>query len=137
MVQTDPTAAAAAWAQGMAASGSKITAGVNAVQTPPGQAAARQAQVWAQNTAAAVNKYAKNVAAVSLSDWQQSMITKGIPRIASGAAASQGKMANAMQQILPQIASIVSSLPPRGTFDQNVARMTAYVQKAHQITVNK
>lgn len=133
----DPTTAAQNWVNGMQTAGSKMTAGVNNVTVAPGQAAARQSQVWAQNTAASVNKYAKNVAAVSLSEWQQAVITKGIPRVASGASAAQGKMANAMTQILPQIASIVSALPPRGTVEQNIQRAVTYMQKAHQITYNK
>lgn len=133
----DPATAAQNWVTGMQQSTSKITAGVQAVTVAPGQAAARQAQVWAQNTAAAQAKYAKNVAAVSLQDWQNAVLTKGVQRVASGATAAQGKMANAMSQILPQIASIVQSLPPRGTTDQNIARAVDYMQKATRITYNK
>lgn len=134
---SDPNAASAAWLAGMQGASTKITAGVNAVTTAPGQAAARQANVWAQNTAAAVNKYSKNVAAVSLQDWQQATLTKGVARIASGAAASQSKYTAAMTQILPQITSIVQGLPARGTTDQNIARAVAYMQAASKITYNK
>jgi hypothetical protein len=134
---SDPTAAANAWVSGMQGAGTKITAGVNAVTVAPGQAAARQAGVWAQNTAAAQAKYARNVAAVPLNEWQTAMTQKGIPRIASGATAAQGKYQAAMTQILPQIQNIVSSLPPRGTVDQNIQRAVTYMQKASQITYTK
>lgn len=133
----DPTTAAANWVAGLQSAGTKITAGINAVTVAPGQAAARQSAVWAQNTAAAKDKYAKNVAAVTLQEWQQAAIQKGVPRIASGAAASQGKMQAAMTQILPQIASIVQALPPRGNTDQNIARAVAYMQAARNITYNR
>lgn len=133
----DPNAAAQAWVNGMQSAGAKITAGVNAVTVPPGQAAARQAAVWASNTAAAQAKYAKNVAAVSLEEWKQAVLTKGVNRVGTGAAAAQNKMANAMTQILPQIANIVSSLPPRGDLGANINRMVDYAQKASKITYNR
>lgn len=137
MASTDPTAASNAWLSGMQGASTKITAGVNAVTVSPGSAAARQANVWAQNTAAAQAKYAKNVNAVSLQDWKDATINKGVSRVASGAAASQGKYQAAMTQILPQIASIVSGLPARGTTDQNIQRAVAYMQAASKITYNK
>lgn len=133
----DPNAASNAWLAGMQGAGTKITAGINNVTVAPGAAAARQAGVWAQNTAAAQQKYAKNVGAVSLQDWKDAAINKGVSRIASGAAASQSKYLAAMTQIGPQIASIVSSLPPRGNTDQNIARAVAYMQAASKITYNK
>lgn len=133
----DPNTAAQNWVSGMQTAGAKITAGVNAVTVAPGQAAARQAAVWAQNTAAAQNKYAKNVASVTLEEWKASVLNKGINRVASGATAAQGKMQSAMSQILPQIATIVQGLPPRGTTDQNIQRAVAYMQAAHKITYNK
>lgn len=130
----DPATAAANWVSGMQGAATKMTAGINAVTTAPGALAARQAAVWAQNTQAAQSKFAKNVGAVSLEEWKQAAITKGVGRVAGGATAAQSKMANAMQQILPQIDSIVKSLPPRGTTEQNIQRAVAYMNKAHQIT---
>lgn len=133
----DAATATANWLAGMSGATAKYTAGIQAVSTAPGVAAARQADVWVQNTTAAKAKFQKNVAAVDLGSWQQAAVQKGAPRLASGAVASQSKMANALQQILPQIASIKQSLPPRGNLEQNIARMNAYVRAASNITVNK
>lgn len=127
MPQT-PEQIAAQWASRLAGSTQRITDGVNAVTTAPGQAAARQKGVWAQNVAASQDKWAARVAAVPLSDWQQSMATKGVQRIATGAAAAQPKFATFMGQLLPHIASVKGTLPPRGNLDQNIARMTTFVQ---------
>lgn len=119
---------AAHWAQQLGSATAKITAGVQAVTTAPGQAAARQKAVYVQNVTASQDKWASRVAAVSLATWQQDTIQKGIPRIASGAAAAQPKFTAFMQKLLPYIASGKSSLPARGTLDQNIARMTAWAR---------
>lgn|SRR5487761_1996965 len=125
MAQT-PDQIAANWAQRLAASGQKITDGINSVTVAPGQAAARQSQVWVQNTAAAVDKYKTNVGRVSLQDWQAAAIGKGVPRIASGAAAAQPTFAAFMGKLMPYIAQQKQALPPRGNLQQNLDRMVKF-----------
>lgn len=124
------TTVAQKWAQNLTNSTAAMKAGVQAVTTAPGQLAANAQQQYAMGVQQAVasGKYAKNVAAVSLSDWQNAMNNKGIPRIASGAQAGQGKMQNFMNQFLPHAQAVAQSLPPRGTIDQNIQRMVAQVQ---------
>lgn len=128
----NPAQVAANWASRLGQSGQAITDGINAVQVAPGQAAARQKTVWVNNVAAAANKWASNVASVSLQDWQQAAITKGVPRIASGANAAQPKFEAFMGRLLPYIESQRSSLPPRGDFAANLNRMTQFVQGMHK-----
>lgn len=128
MAQQNPADVAAAWASRLSASTDKIAKGVAAVTVAPGQAAARQKEVWAQNTLNSKDKWATRVAGVSLSDWQTAMTTKGVNRIASGATASQGKFADFMTQLLPHIERTKSSLPARGNLDANIARMTAFTR---------
>lgn len=130
-VRTDAAAAAAAWAQGMASAGSKVTAGVQAVQQAPGAAAARQQGLYTSQVAANAGKWARKVSAVSLGDWQQATIEKGIPRLASGAQAAQPKMASFMGSFLPVLSSAVASLPQRGTYEQNKARSAALMDALH------
>lgn len=124
----DPTAAAAKWAANLSAAGQTITDGVNNVTVAPGLAAAKQKSVYVQNVQASADKWASRVAGVSLQSWQQSMINKGIPRIASGATAAQPKMTSFLTQLMPAIASVKQGLPPRGTLDQNIARSAAFIR---------
>lgn len=130
----DPATVAAKWAANLGAATQAITDGVNAVSVAPGQAAARQKAVWANNVQAAQNKWAQRVAAVSLSDWQQAILTKGVPRVATGAQAAVPKMQTFMTKLLPYIASGQSSLPARGDFNANLNRMTAWAQYMHKFS---
>lgn len=125
-----PTAdqAAAAWAQRLAGSTDRIKQGVQSVTTAPGMAAARQKAVYAANVQAATDKWAARVGAVSLAEWQQATVDKGVNRIAAGAQAAQPKMQAFMSQLLPHIASQVASLPPRGNLEQNIGRATQFIR---------
>lgn len=126
MTAMTPDQIAQKWATNLGAAGPSIQAGVQAVTVAPGQAAARQKSVWVQNVTAAQDKWASNVASVSLPEWQQAMIQKGAPRIASGATAAQPKFTAFMTKLLPYINSAKASLPPRGNLEQNLARATAF-----------
>lgn len=120
------------WSSNLSAATAHIQAGVQAVQVAPGQAAARQKQVYVQNVQAAADKWARNVASVTLNDWQTAMVNKGIPRIATGAQAAQPKFVNFMNQLLPYIQQGTRTLPARGNLDANIARMTAWVRHMSQ-----
>ncbi len=128
---TSQTAAeiAASWKSGLSGATTKMQAGINGVTTAPGQSAARQKEVWAQNVASAKDKWASRVAAVPVQDWKDAMINKGLPRIATGAAAAQGKMEAFMGQLLPYEQNMVNSLPPRGDKEQNIQRAVAAMRK--------
>lgn len=125
---------AQAWVDGLSGAGSKIAAGVDSVTTSPGQAAARQKAVWLQQVQASQDKWASAVSKVTTADWQASMKDKGIPRMASGAAASRAKMASFLGRLLPYVASGRSNLPARGTFEQNKQRASAWMDYMHRFS---
>lgn len=121
----DPQASATKWANNLAGATQAISDGVDRVTVSPGQKAAAQVQVWQQNTAAAAQKFARNVGRVPLATWQADMKQKGIPRIASGAQQAQPKMAAFLTSFLPFMDAGVKALPARGTLEQNLNRMVA------------
>ena len=131
MTALTPDQVAAQWAQRLAGSTDKMQAGAEAVTVSPGQAAARQKAVWAQNVAASQDKWAKNVAAVTTQSWQNSYVTKGLPRVGTGATAAVPKMTTFFSKLLPYIAQQKTQLPARGTYEQNKNRAMAWMDKMH------
>lgn len=131
MAGMTPDQVAASWAQRLGAAGDKAKAGAQAVTVSPGQAAARQRQVWLANLQANADKWAKNVSAVTTEQWQDAYINKGIPRIATGAQQAQSQMTDFFGKLLPYIDQQKKTLPARGTFEQNKARATAWMDKMH------
>lgn len=124
-------AANARWLSGMNGAQQAYTDGVNAVTTPPGQAAANAAPLWLANTTAAVDRYRTNSAAVPIGDWKTATTTKGAPRLASGAQAAQGKQLSFMTKYLAWAGQTVQSLPARGNFDTNMTRADSFIRAAH------
>lgn len=119
---------AARWAQGLSGSTDKIKQGIQAVTVAPGQAAARQKTAYVQGVTANQDKWATNVGNVTREQWQTAAIEKGLPRIASGAQAAQGKFQTFMTRLLPYIDSGLGSLPARGGLDANINRSVAWIR---------
>lgn len=120
------------WATNMAGAGAKMQAGAQALTVAPGQAAARQKAVWVQNVSAAQTRWARNVAAVTLPEWQTDFITKGIPRVATGAEAAKTKFATVLTRIMSAERQIVASLPARGSTQANIQRAVAFMTAMSQ-----
>jgi hypothetical protein len=131
MAMKDPAATATKWQQRLSGAGTAITDGVNAVREAPGAKAAQQVDVWLANLNAARDKWVRNTSAVTVDQWRNAMITKGIPRISAGATAAVPKMTQFMQQWLPHAEQVRASLPPRETIDQNYQRALLQMQGNH------
>lgn len=139
MSMTNAAQAAANWSKGMAGSGDKLKAGINAVtESPTAKAAAAVDRMVAGIVAAAASgKIAAGLNAVSLADWKNAMLNKGLQRIAAGAQAATPKVQNFMAQWLPFIQSTVAGLPPRGDLETNISRMNSVVRAAAGFTYRK
>lgn len=125
----DPGAVAAKWQQNASAATQSYKDGINSVTVAPGQAAARQKNAYVQGVQANADIWASRVAKVSTEEWKAAATGKGADRYAGGVAAGAPKMAAFMADFLPKVQSIANALPPRGTLEQNIARM---VQQARE-----
>jgi len=122
------------WLTNYQGSTQAMTDGSNAVQTAPGVAAAAQQAFWLQRIQASANKWATNVAAVSLQDWKSSYQSLGIPRGQAGAQQKQGKyltFITAYLAFLPGAVAQVKAMP-KGNIQQSIARASAMIQASYQ-----
>ena len=134
MARNIPSAAEAAqrWQTGFSGAGARWTAGIQAVDTPPGQAAAAQQARYVAGVNANAGKWATRVASVSLAAWKQVSVDKGASRLGSGATAGMPKYQARIGAVLVAERSIISSRPPRGTVEQNIARSSQFQLAMHQ-----
>jgi len=104
--------------------------GVQRVSSPPGAAAAQATDLWASKVAASKEKYRRKVGAVSLGDWQQAMLQKGVSRAVEGAAQSQAKFEQRIAPVLQvaEQASQTAKNMPKGTVEQGIARAAAVIR---------
>lgn len=136
MARLTPEEFASKWASRTAAATPEYTAGVQRVQTAPGQAAAAKEAKYQAGVQAAVTsgKWRRNVGAVSLAQWQESALTKGAQRLSTGAQAAQGKMAAAGARILPMIDQAKAEVDrmPDNTIEDRIAKSAAFARAMHK-----
>jgi hypothetical protein len=133
-VLLSPTAISNKWLTNYQNAAPSITAGVNAVTVSPGAAAAAASGLWLQRVQASQAKWAARVGAVPLGEWQQAMITRGIPNGVAGAQAKQGKYTafiTSYCQFLPGAMAQVRAMP-KGTLAQSGARALAMMNLSAQ-----
>ena len=117
------------WARNLGQATESIKSGVMAVQVSPGEKAARNVDGYLAgvNRAVADGKYQAGLRSFTVDEWRTATLTKGLPRIASGAAAAVGKVEQFLTEFMPHLESgqrMLESMP-RGDLEQNLARMTA------------
>lgn len=119
------------WKRRLDGAATDITNGVNRVTTAPGQAAAAASDRMLAGITQSVTSgvWGRRVASVSLNDWQQSMIKKGIPRMATGTAqavATKAPKIDALLAVVDAASAQVKSMP-KGGIEQSKARAAAFM----------
>lgn len=124
--------AAQKWQQNFGAAGPAWQAGIESVTVPPGQLAAAASDRYLMGVQQNVGKYQRNVAGVSLTQWKAAAAAKGPARLAQGATVGLPKYQAAITRVLDAEKSIIASLPPRGTVEQNIQRSAQFQLQLHQ-----
>lgn len=134
-VRVSPSDGTAAWVSGLQNAGARITTGVDSVTVAPGRQAAAAKAKWvaAITNPQTQNKWAERVGAVDLETWRSLMKEVGIPRIASGAQAKQGKYQAFAEKFYPFLSRVVQQVEgmPSTTFADRVNRATQFMTLAH------
>ena len=131
-IRLTPQESTQKWMNRTTAAVPEYVQGVNRVSTAPGEKAAAQSDAYIAGVQAALNKWKRNVAAVTLADWKDRAANVGAPRIAAGVNAAMSKTLAATERNFQNIDNALAGLPPRGNFEQNVQRMTQFVTRLHQ-----
>jgi hypothetical protein len=109
-----------------------VRTGVARVTVAPGtQAAARKDKMLARLTEAVNSgKWGRNVARVSLTQWQALMTDKGIPRISGGIDAAADKVKSFAGQLLPFEDALMTTVGkmPDLTLEDSIARAQAWIR---------
>lgn len=127
-----PEAVIKLWADRGAASAETVRAGVNAVTENPAQKAAAQADKWVQNVARAKEKFINSLNRVTLQQWKQAMLNKGMANMQNGYndLGNQQKFLAFMRAFLPYVrsgAAVVRSMP-KGTLQDGINRAVAMIR---------
>lgn len=133
-MNTNASQITAKWLTNYQGSAQAMTDGSNAVQTAPGQLAAANVNFWLSQIQANANKWAANVAAVSLQDWKTAYQQLGIQRGQAGAQQKQGKYLAFIQAYMAWLPGQVATIKamPKGNIQQSIARAAAMIQASHQ-----
>lgn len=129
------------WAQNLSASTTSIQAGVNAVTQAPGAAAAAAQALMKAKLNAAIDsgKWAARVSGVTAPEWKNAMLTKGLPRVASGAQAAQPKMQAFMNDFLPVAAAVSQEVAamPKNSLEDSLARVRVAITRFSDFGKNR
>lgn len=121
------------WARRLRGATEDVRRGVQRVQEAPGEAAARNQEALLQNFVNSVNSgvWAARVRGVSLQEWQERTLTKGLSRLPQGVEAAQPKMQAVAQDLLPAIdaAAAAARALPKVTLEDSINRMTTFVRE--------
>jgi len=126
----NPQNVAKRWVAGLGNATAKIEEGVQSVQESPMARAAEKVQKYEAGILDAISsgRYVRGLSSVTLNDWKQAMLKKGVPRVRQGAAEAEGKFAQFMAKLLPQVDAAVAEIDrmPDATLDDRIARSSAY-----------
>jgi len=136
MAKVNATEYAEKWARRIKGSTEDIRRGVARTSEAPGIAAARAEDLMKAKLIASIEDgtWRKNVSAVSLQDWQTSMLDKGIQRLAAGVDSAQASQVAMAEKLLADVDASVAVVnqTPRGDLEQNIQRMTTFAREMNK-----
>lgn len=116
----------------------RIRQGVQRLTENPLQKAAARADAWIAGLQEAyqTGRWAKNVASVSLDQWKNAMLNKGVPRIQQGTAAAEDIMKDFAAQLINHLNTILPEIErmPKVTLEDSINRVTTFIRRMSEFT---
>ena len=108
----------------------EIRAGITAVTENPMQKAAENDDKWILRLQESRAKWKANTSAVTLDDWKNAALTKGVDRIASGIDAARPKVVAFATRVIPYINNLLQTIDamPDTTLEDSISRMTEFTR---------
>jgi len=132
MAQKSPVQVTEKLIRNLQAATESVRSGVQSVTTSPTEQAAEQADLMLLKITEAVNsgKWGDALRKVSLNEWKNAMLDKGLPRISSGIAAAKPKIQAFFEDWLPYEEAISQTVKamPKGTIEDSIARAAAVIR---------
>jgi len=123
-------------ARNLKASIDYMRSGISNVTESPTLKAANRADKMLANLSKSIQdgKWASRLKAVSLEEWKEKMLNKGLPRVAGGIDAAKSKVIDFAAQLLPAIDNAKKEIVnmPDLTLEDNINRMTSFIRKMSQ-----
>ena len=132
MARVTPEEFADKYARRLKGAISDIKSGVERVNESPTEKAARKADKMKEHLIAAIDsgKWQNGLRRVTLDEWKDKMINKGLNRISAGVDASKGKVQDFASQLLPYIDEGVNKVKsmPDLTLEDSINRMSEFIR---------
>lgn len=127
------------WKNNTAGSSQAYSNGVKAVQQAPGQKAAQKKQAYVNGVISSADKWAQNVGAVTLSQWQGLCLSKGAANLVTGVNAAVNKTTQFWQKFQPVLSAAMAQVNamPTDTYQQRQAKSTAMQDALHQFSMTQ
>ena len=133
MARVTPQEYAEKMARRLSASTEDIRSGIQRVTTAPSQAAIAQKELLKMKIIQAIDDgtWEAGLNSVSLQDWKDAAINKGLNRIGPGINAAKPKLIKFATQLLPAVdaAAAEAKAMPKGTLEDSIARMTTFTRR--------
>lgn len=137
MARVDASQFAEKWGRRLKTSTPDIQNGIKRVSEAPGVRAARQQQAMLDNLTKRVQdgSWAKAVSSVSLQDWQNAALNKGVGRITAGVDAAMPKVQQMAGNLLAAVDQAVAETnrTPRGDLQTNINRAVTFMNSMSKL----
>lgn len=129
----DPAQVAEKWARRLSGATEDIRQGIERVTESPTTKAVQKKDKFKQRLMEAIDtgKWERGLQRVSLDEWKEKILSKGIARLPQGVTDAQPKMQEFMAQLLPYQENVkrrIEQMPDR-TLEDRINRMVTWVRE--------
>ena len=132
-VRLTPQQAQAKHAARLKAAQTDMADGVRRVTEAPGIKAAAAADKMRANLVAKIDDgtWGRRVSGVTLGEWQEKMLTKGVPRVAAGIDAAAAKVTEFYTQLFDHENTVMAEVErlPDVTLEDSIVRATTWIRR--------